>query len=114
MNEDKWTAVYYTNSNGEEVLENELREFGIKEFVRILRTIDLLEEFGTTLNNDYVEHIEGKIWELRINRYRVLYFAYHGKQFILLRAFMKKTTKTPRKEIKIAQNRMDDYIARFK
>jgi phage-related protein len=114
MSNDKWSVMYYETANGEEVVEKELRYFGTKEFARILRTVDLLEEFGTGLNEDYVAHIDGKIWELRISRYRVLYFAFHGKQFVLLRAFMKKTRKTPRKEIKTAQNRMDDYITRFK
>jgi phage-related protein len=112
MNDDKWSAVYYETLDGEEVVENEMRAFGVKVFARILRTVELLEEFGVDLDEDYVEHIEDKIWELRISRYRVLYFAFHGRQFVLLRAFMKKTRKTPRKEIKIAKKRMGDYISR--
>jgi len=114
MNEDKWSAVYYETMDGEEVVENEMKDFGVKPFARILRTVELLEEFGIGLDEDYVEQVEGKIWELRISRYRVLYFAFHGKQFVLLRAFMKKTKKTPRKEIKITQKRMDDYVSRYK
>jgi phage-related protein len=114
MSEDRWSAVYYETVDGEEVVENEMKDFGAKSFTRILRTIELLEEFGIGLDEDYVEQVEGKIWELRISRYRVLYFAFHGKQFVLLRAFMKKTRKTPRKEIKIAQKRMDDYVSRYR
>jgi phage-related protein len=114
MSEDKWSAVYYETPDGEAVVENEMRDFGAKPFARILRTVELLEEFGIGLDEDYVEQVEGKIWELRISRYRVLYFAFHGKQFVLLRAFMKKTRKTPRKEIKIAQKRLDDYVSRYR
>lgn len=114
MSKYKWNAVYYETSNGEEVVVKEIMDFGAKVFARILRTVELLEEFGVELDEDYVEHIEGKIWELRISRYRVLYFAFQGGQFVLLRAFMKKTRKTPRKEIKAAQRRMDDYISRYK
>jgi phage-related protein len=113
MSDEHWSAVYYETQDGESVVEEEMRAFGTKAFARILRTIDLLEEFGIGLDEDYVEHIEGKIWELRASRYRVLYFAFQDKQFVLLRAFMKKTRKTPRKEIKMAQNRLEDHVRRF-
>ena len=61
-----------------------------------------------------VEHIEGKIWQLRVRNYRILYFAFHNKQFVLLRAFMKKTNKTPRREIEIAKSRLNEYTSRFR
>jgi phage-related protein len=112
MSSSKWSIVYYCTASGESVVEEKVLSYGAKESARILRTVDLLEEFGTGLSDDYVAHIEEKIWELRISRYRVLYFAFHNKQFVLLHSFMKKTNKTPKKEIKIARNRLDDYIQR--
>jgi len=114
MSVDQWSVVYYEADNGEAVVENEMRAFGEKVFARILRTVDLLEEFGIQLDGDYVEHIEGKIWQLRVGKYRVLYFAFRKKQFVLLRVFVKKTKKTPRQEIKIAKNRLNEYAVRFK
>jgi len=113
MSDEQWSVVYYETNNGESVVENEMRAFGEKDFARILRTINLLEEFGIKLDGDYVEHVEGKIWQLRVGRYRILYFAFHNKQFVLLRVFMKKTNKTPRQEIKIAQSRLDEYTSSF-
>lgn len=57
---------------------------------------------------------EGKLWELRIRAgrkaYRVIYFAFTGQRFILLHAFLKKTRKTPRKQIAIAQRRLADFL----
>jgi len=114
MSDEQWSVVYYEANNGEAVVENEMRAFGEKAFARILRTVNLLEEFGVELDGDYVEHIEGKIWQLRVGKHRVLYFAFNNRQFVLLRAFMKKTKKTPRQEIKIAKNRLDEYTGRFK
>jgi phage-related protein len=35
-----------------------------------------------------------------------------NQQFLLLRAFIKKTVKTPAKEIKIALNRLNDFNTR--
>jgi phage-related protein len=114
MSDEQWSVVYYEADNGEAVVENEMRAFGEKVFARMLRTIDLLEEFGIELDGDYVEHIEGKIWQLRVGKYRVLYFAFRNKQFVLLRVFVKKTKKTPRQEIRIAKNRLNEYTGRFK
>ncbi|MBA7715287.1 hypothetical protein ES703_124328 [subsurface metagenome] len=90
-----------------------MRAFGPKAFARLLKTINLLEEFGIELGAEYVDHIRGKIWELRASRYRVLYFAFTGRRFVLLRVFMKKTKKTPGREIAIAEHRLRDYVARM-
>lgn len=63
-----------------------------------------------------VKHIEGKLWELRRgssgNIYRVMYFFFTGRQIVLLHGFQKRTQKTPRSEINIAQQRMADFIGR--
>jgi phage-related protein len=43
---------------------------------------------------------------------RILYFTHAGRKFILLHGFAKKTNKTPRREIEIAEERMKDYLSR--
>lgn len=79
----------------------------------IFRTIDLLNQYGIMLANRHVKHIEGKLWEIRIGHFRVLYTTFQGKKFLMLRCFFKKTDKTPKKEINIAFRRLDDYIKRL-
>jgi phage-related protein len=37
---------------------------------------------------------------------------YTGRHIVLLHGFQKKTQKTPRREIEIAQQRMEDFIRR--
>ena len=56
------------------------------------------------------------IWEVRVgignNIFRLLGF-FDGKDFIVLtNSFQKKSQKTPQKEIKLAQRRKKDYLAR--
>lgn len=46
------------------------------------------------------------------NSYRVLFFTFTGCRLVLLHGFMKKTTKTPTREIRIAEQRMHDYLQR--
>ena len=70
------------------------------------------------MGQPYIEKLTGSdVWELRIrhgsNYYRILYFVSSGRRFVLLHAFLKKTAKTPKNEIEIAQNRMFDYRARY-
>jgi len=78
----------------------------------------LLQEYGTHVKEPYVKQIKGhkKLYELRIKDRtgisRILYFAHTRKTFVLLHGFIKKTVKTPAKEIKIAEQRMKDYLSR--
>jgi len=62
----------------------------------------------------YVRHLQGKLWELRARTrgvaYRLLYFFYTGRRIVFLHAFVKKTKKTPRREIDIAMRRLNDFL----
>ncbi len=44
----------------------------------------------------------------------ILFFGYDGKNFILLSHFIKKTQKTPKREIEKAKRLMNDYLERSK
>lgn len=60
-----------------------------------------------------MKQIDGDIWELRPGNNRVFYFFYdEGGRFVLLHHFMKKTKKTPKREIERAKSERDDYKAR--
>jgi len=72
----------------------------------------ILSEYGTRTGEPYVKHIEGDIWELRPRNDRVFFFWWNGKQFILLHHFIKKSQKTPKREIEQAKNNMRDFIER--
>ena len=64
----------------------------------------------------FFKHIEGStgLYEIRVengsNIYRVFCFFDKGKLILLLNGFQKKTQKTPRKEIKIAENLKKQYF----
>jgi len=79
--------------------------------LRIVRDIDFVprEYLKKLVNTD-------NIWEIRVksggNIFRILGFFYKIKIIILTNGFMKKTQKTPSKEIKIAQDRKKDYLER--
>lgn len=106
-------VLYYTTSRGEQVVKNEISKLSKNDISKVLKIISHLEMFGEYLRGDDAKHIRGKIWELRLNRIRGLYFTHKKNTFVLLRVFMKKTQKTPAKEINLAERRMKDYLSRF-
>ena len=63
----------------------------------------------------YFKHMEGTkgLYEIRVevgsNIYRIFSFFDHGNLVVLGNAFMKKTQKTPKQEIKKALKIMEDY-----
>jgi len=93
-----------------------------KQQAKIYREINLLEKFGNQLHYPHVDTIKGDkykgLWELRIefssNIFRIFYFLPRNKNVILLHGIVKKTQKTPRKELDVAQNRMKDHLRRKK
>ena len=72
--------------------------------------IELLSKNGNNLPDDVIKHIEDEIWELRPGKNRVLYFFYKDNKYVLLHHFIKKTQKTPKREIERAKREMVDYI----
>ncbi len=89
--------------------------FDIK--AKILRITDMLVSFGpSNVKEPYVKPVKGykKLFEIRAKGkkrvVRVFYFTYTGQRIILLHGFMKKTMKTPQKEINIAVKRMREVL----
>ena len=77
------------------------------------RFLRLAERITTTglesLGEPHVKHLEGKLWELRLTGRdgiaRALYVTAVGRRVVVVRAFVKKTQKTPRSEIELALQR---------
>jgi phage-related protein len=83
----------------------------------VFRLIDLLGDYGVLLKEPYTKQVRDKIREIRIRddrgAVRILYFTFTGKRFVLLHGFVKKSDKTPGREIEIAERRMTDFLQRY-
>lgn len=117
--EIKYNVHFYRNEQGEEPVRDYLNELvkkkdkdsriklnKIRDYVKILRI------YGTRAGEPYVKHIDGDIWELRPLRDRIFFVAWVNNSFVLLHQFMKKTQKTPKREIKQAQKEYADLQKR--
>ena len=114
----KWEIEFYQDSHGNIPVQDFICQQSAKVEAKVYRYIDLLQDFGLSLGQPYIEKLAGsEVWELKIryssDRYRILYFASSGRKFILLHAFLKKTAKTPKSEIEVAQGRIFDYKVRY-
>ena len=113
-----WRVVFYEDEHGHSPVWKFIFSLPEKHQAKIVRAFDLLEEFGVALGMPHVRNIKGhrKLWELRVlvakSAYRVFYFAHTGRRFVMLHAFLKKTPKTPRQEIAIAERRMEEFLER--
>jgi phage-related protein/DNA-binding XRE family transcriptional regulator len=77
---------------------------------RFLRFADIIEQSGfEALRHDAVRHLDGKLWELRMTGRdgiaRAIYVTAAGPRVVVVRAFVKKTQKTPRHELNLARQR---------
>lgn len=90
-----WRVVLYKDDDGNEPVKDFILEQPHGAIGEILHVFDLLYRFDLSLAKPHVEKVKGKIWSLRIKHgsdyYRILYFAFSGKMFILLHAVKKKS-----------------------
>jgi len=114
---------FYEDKQGEQPVKNLLNSLRDKshtskdariQYEKILTYIRSLKKHGTRVGEPVVKHINDNIWELRPLMHRILFFYWKDNKFILLHHFIKKTNKTPPKEIKQAERNMADHIERNK
>ena len=104
---------FYEDSSGNKpVLDymKELKDNGSKDsrikLSKIQDYVKVLREYGTSAGVPFVNHLDGEIWELRPIRDRILFAGLVGGHYVLLHQFMKKTQKTPAKEIEKAKKEL--------
>ena len=71
-------------------------------------------EFGSNLGMPHTKSIDNGLFELRVKGKegiaRVFYCTKVGKRIVILHVFVKKTQKTPKKELKLAIHRMKEVV----
>ncbi len=116
MERGAWRAVFYLETGGGNPVRQFLEDLDLQTQARLRRAIELLIERNVTASEPLVRHLEGKLWELRVesntNIYRIVYVFSSGRRIVLLHGFQKKTQKTPRREIETAARRFQDFQTR--
>jgi phage-related protein len=97
-----WSITYHTHAVEAFVLS--LPE-GL--LARYLRLTDMMLEFGANLGMPHTRAMSDGLFELRIKSKegiaRVFYCTLMGQRIVMLHGFVKKTEKTPPRELKVAR-----------
>jgi phage-related protein len=94
----------------DETVDAELAELPVDMRARLARISELIESVGLpNVREPHVRHIRGQLWEIRLTGRagiaRALYMTANERRVVILRAFIKKTQKTPAGEIDLALER---------
>jgi phage-related protein len=101
----KWTVETLND-----VVDQELEALPADMRARFIRVVELIETFGLqNVGHPHVKHLESALWEMRLSGKsgiaRAVYVTVTGKKVVVVRVFVKKTQKTPRREINLALER---------
>ena len=102
-----WTITYYSDSVQEEILAMPAGFLG-----RYLRYSDRTEIYGPDLGMPHTRAMGEGLFELRLKAAegvaRVFFCMMTGRKIVILHPFIKKSGRTPRRELAIARRRMKE------
>jgi phage-related protein len=75
----------------------------------------MIEAWGIErMREPHVKHLDGRLWEMRMTGRdgisRAIYVVAAGRRVVVVRAFIKKTQKTPRSELELARRRAKEVM----
>ena len=102
-----WTITYFSESVQQEILS-----VPAGFLARYLRYTDRIEVFGPDLGMPHTRSMGNGLFELRLKAAegiaRVFYCTMVGKKIMVLHQYIKKTAKTPPRELETARRRMKE------
>lgn len=101
----KWTIETLNDT-----VDTEVEALPADMRARLAHIANLIEEMGLErVGEPHVKHLDGRLWEMRLagrsGISRALYVVVNGRRVVIVRVFIKKTQKTPRREIELALTR---------
>src|SRR5580693_2537014 len=93
-----------------DTVDAELAELPADMRARFRYISQLIQEFGLErVREPHVKHLRGSLWEMRMKGKdgisRALYITAVGRRVVVVRVFIKKTLRTPDREIELALKR---------
>ena len=102
-----WHVTFYN-----EKVEEQTLSFPKGILANLLHIIEMMLQFGPALGKPYTEALGDGLFEIRAKGKegigRSLFCTLKGKEIVILHSFVKKTKKTPQKELKLARKRMKE------
>jgi phage-related protein len=110
--------IFYKNSRGDSPVEKFLNTLTDKQAKKVAWVLRIIRDLDFVPNEYFKKLVATNLWEIRIqtgnDALRILGFIHDYNFIVLTNGFRKKTQKTPQKEIKLAEQRMKEYLSRSK
>jgi phage-related protein len=104
-----WSVTFFNDR-----IEREIGALAPGFVARFIRYAERMELFGPDLGMPHTRAMGGGLFELRIKAAegiaRVFYCTVVDRRIVILHQFVKKSDKTPPKELEIARRRMKEVI----
>lgn len=102
-----WNVEFYSGA-----LQNEILRLPAGFVARFLRYAERMEIYGPDLGMPHTRAMGEGLFELRLKAgegiARVLYCTLTGRRIVMLHQFIKKSDKTPSRELDVARRRMKE------
>lgn len=109
-------VIFYRKESGVEPIRKFLDALPLSLRSKAVRDLNVLKESGTKLRLPYSRYLRDGLFELRIQTKgddaRIFYFFFSGSRIVVTNGFVKKTQKTPSREIKRALRYKKDWEER--
>ncbi len=109
----KWQVIYYISPSGNNPIDDFLESLSENQQSKLIRIFHYVKEYGLQSVIPHIKKLSGTpFWEIRIlghDNIRTIYVVPKEQHILILHGFIKKTKKTPSKEIVIASNRFTEY-----
>ncbi|MBI2268502.1 MAG: type II toxin-antitoxin system RelE/ParE family toxin [Candidatus Blackburnbacteria bacterium] len=106
-------VIYYTTALKESPALEFLRSLSLQQERKVRRVLAYIETYGLTTAIRHIKKLTGTpLWEIRIlgqDNIRVLYATEDRDAIIILHGFIKKSPRTPIKEVETALQRLVEW-----
>ncbi len=105
-----WSVLFVN-----EAAKAELDALPLDMRARFERIVTLIRDHGLEkVREPYIKHLDDKLWEMRLigrdGIARAIYVTASGRRVFVLRTFVKKTRKTPKRELDLARARAKEVV----
>ena len=115
-----YEVIFYQDIKGNEPIREYIYQLSQQngkdariKLKKIIEYIGQLKTYGLSAGKPAIDHITGTdLYELRPTSDRIFFAYWRDNTFVLLHHFVKKTQKTPQREIAQAQRNLQDFLER--
>jgi len=106
-----WTVEFFNKS-----VEDDILDMPPKIQARMIKLLELIEKHGANLGSPHTEPMGNGLFEIRAKAKegigRSLYCYMKRRRIMVLHAFLKKSTKTPKSDLELAKKRKGEVEKR--